>query len=251
MVKGWLSAIDRHIAVAVGVEHLLGDRAEGVAEMIRRFHHDDALLRRIDADIGEELAAERLVAMGDEHHLDAIDADRGAIAELGLGRAEGLHGVAAKPDHFDLGIDRRAGFRPALAAEAKLETRALADREAEAHRDRIPKRAHRRVGDAFLEKQADHVGIVRRRPSSGIVGRVRDHGGAVVARLRLAERFLLRQELRREPVELLDDLSRERGGKLVAFGFSVIGDHEHARADIGHVGMLESMAEGDGEHAGC
>src|SRR6516162_7186257 len=72
--KGVLTAIDGDIAAAIGVKHLFGNRAEGIAEVIGRFDDDDAFLRRIDSHIGEQLAPEGLIAVGVQYDLDARDA---------------------------------------------------------------------------------------------------------------------------------------------------------------------------------
>src|SRR6266404_1094364 len=85
---GDLAVVAAERSVAVDIDHLLGDRTESRHEMVGRFHHHHLFLGRIDAEIGEELEAERLRAVGDQHDLDAADADGGAVAERYLGRAE-------------------------------------------------------------------------------------------------------------------------------------------------------------------
>ena len=63
--------------------------------MVGRLHDHDLLLRRIDAEIGEQLEPERLRAVGDQHHVDAADPHGGAVADRNLGRPEALPGSRA------------------------------------------------------------------------------------------------------------------------------------------------------------
>ena len=71
----------------------------------------------IDAEIGEELKAERLRAVADQHDIDAADPHGRAVAKRHLGRPEALPAIALEADHPDTGVDRSAGRRPDLAAD--------------------------------------------------------------------------------------------------------------------------------------
>ena len=62
------------------IDNLLRDRTVGRHEVIGGLHHDDLLLCRIDAKVGEELEAGCLRALGDENDIDAADPRAAAAA---------------------------------------------------------------------------------------------------------------------------------------------------------------------------
>src|SRR5687768_15075576 len=120
------------------IDDLLGDRTVGRHEVIGRLHDHDLLLRRIDAEIGEEFEAGRLSALGDQHDVDAAYAHGGTVAHRNLRRTEALPGIALQADDLDLGIDRLAGAGRDLAAHPEADLRAETRIEADAHGDRVP-----------------------------------------------------------------------------------------------------------------
>src|SRR3954454_24836305 len=77
-------------AVAFGVDDLRGDPGKRGVEMLVRLDHQDLALRRVNAEIREQVRAHRLRARGNQYSLDATHADRRHVSERHDGAREGL-----------------------------------------------------------------------------------------------------------------------------------------------------------------
>ena len=144
--------------------------------MLGRFDDDDPLGGQVAAQLGEDVGAQRLVARGDQHDLDALGFDQRAVAHVG-GRAgqAGHHQVVLQRLDGALQIERAARQRADLAADPQRQTGAHAGIEGDAYRDRIPHRADRAIRDAALDQALQDEGRVARRATAGIVGAVGQH----------------------------------------------------------------------------
>src|SRR6267154_4327638 len=63
-------------AAGIDIDYLLGDRPVGRHEMVGRLHHHDLLLRRIDAEIAEQLETGGLGALGYQDDIDTANPHR-------------------------------------------------------------------------------------------------------------------------------------------------------------------------------
>src|ERR1700736_6757417 len=85
-----LAVIAWQRAIALGVDHMRGDLGERGVEMLVRLDHKNLALRRIDAEVREQVGPHRLRARGNQHRLDAAHADRRDVSERYDGAREGL-----------------------------------------------------------------------------------------------------------------------------------------------------------------
>ena len=187
------------------------------------------LARRIDAEVGEQLEPERLRALGDEHHLDAADADRGAVAERNLGRAEALPAVLGKADHLDRGVDRHAGRwarscrRSAAGRSRRGRHRSTAAPRPGPRSARAPRRRHcgrsARAGCwcCRTARRRRHCRRVRRCTTGAALkaSAGRDAAGGV-------------EELRHGLAAHGDHLLAEAGGQRIGLGLVAVGHDQHA-----------------------
>src|SRR5215204_1301715 len=67
-----LAIVARQRPIRLHVDDAPCDRTERGHEVIGRFHDQDLPRQRIDADVGEQLEAERLGPLGDQYHLDTF-----------------------------------------------------------------------------------------------------------------------------------------------------------------------------------
>src|SRR4051794_36013836 len=95
-----------------------------------------------------------LVPFGDQHSVDAADANGRTVAERNAAWPEGLPAIARQALDFDHGIDRRARGRRGLAAEAQRKPDTLTGVKAQANRYRIPDWADSRIRDLALDQVA-------------------------------------------------------------------------------------------------
>src|SRR3546814_5879087 len=72
-------------------------------------------------------------------------------------------------------VDRIAGLRPALAADAQIQRRADAGAPAQMHRAEIPEKSERGIADVLVDQCAQHECGIAHRAAAGIVAGVGQH----------------------------------------------------------------------------
>jgi hypothetical protein len=140
------------------IENLGRELREVGVEVVGGFDHEHGLLRRINAERGEDGALEGLAAGGVEDQLYAGDLDERAIAHGDGAGAEGLLGVADETFDGDQGVDGLAGAGTVSGAEAEANVCAFAGGETVAHRLGIPDGGERGVLDLGVEQCLEQHG---------------------------------------------------------------------------------------------
>ena len=208
-------------------------------------------VRGIDAEIGEQLEPQRLRAVGDEHHLDAADAHGGAVAERHLRRPEALPAVARQlrspsPSHPPACPRQGRSCRRSGAGTSRPRR----------HRSTAGPRSDPR--SARWQAPSTLRSIRWRRMlvlSDGAPPPALSAGSAITTGGRLlatAARHPARhiEELRHRLAAHRHQLLAEAAWPAAsALALVAVGDHQHARADLRHVGIGKAVRDRDRQDA--
>jgi hypothetical protein len=115
--------IPRQQAIGVDVQHFLCDGREPRIEVVGRLDHDDLFGRQVDAEIAEQVDADRLTPPGGQHDGDAAHPDSGAVAHGDDRLAEALGGASDHAADEDVGVDRLARGRAGLGGREVMRDR--------------------------------------------------------------------------------------------------------------------------------
>ena len=219
--------------------------------MVGGLDHESASWSGVDTQVGEELQAERLGAVGDQHHLNPADADGGAVAQRGLGRSEALPTVARhgrSPSPWRRWAGRRWARSCRRSAAEWWRRRRRPCRCARRSGSQIG--PTRRVLDAALDQPAQDGGVVGGRAAAGIVGRVGHHDRRAIvasaAAMPASHLEVIRHRScrawRRTPRRVLV-------ANASALALSPSATTRIAAGHLRHVGIGEAVADGDRQDA--